>query len=158
MPSTKLFFVGLALLVAAVTARDLLDEPERRGKANDRIELYQTVNIRGSEDGKGALRFAVIGDYGRKSGLQPTYLTSQIADNGQQGLDASGYCTTKFNDQRPIYSPFGKGDKDQITVAESLEKACARKGCQFVVNVGDNFYECVSTSHSPWQSLAAYFS
>lgn len=61
MPSTKLFFVGLALLVAAVTARDLLDEPERRGKANDRIELYQTVNIRGSEDGKGALRFAVIG-------------------------------------------------------------------------------------------------
>lgn len=59
MPSTKLVLVGLALLIAAVTAKDLTEDPARRGKAVD--DRYQTVDIRGSEDGNGSQKFAVIG-------------------------------------------------------------------------------------------------
>eukprot|EP00877_Chromochloris_zofingiensis_P006543 jgi/Chrzof1/2141/Cz11g03310.t1 len=89
MPSTKLVLVGLALLIAAVTAKDLTEDPARRGKAVD--DRYQTVDIRGSEDGNGSQKFAVIGDWGRKSGLLSTYLINETF-NGQQGFDARGYC------------------------------------------------------------------
>lgn len=38
------------------------------------------------------------------------------------------------------------GAGGQRATARALEEACSAVGCSFIVNTGDNFYECVSAA------------
>ncbi|KAL6762215.1 Metallo-dependent phosphatase-like protein [Haematococcus lacustris] len=81
----------------------------------------------------GNLNFAVIGDWGRMGGVKSVTLASQ------GGFDITGYCNQYFGMDLEDSVP---GAIAQQSTALVMERAIRNNNAKFVVNTGDNFYEC----------------
>ncbi|GAX75598.1 hypothetical protein CEUSTIGMA_g3042.t1 [Chlamydomonas eustigma] len=94
---------------------------------------------------KGVISFAVIGDWGRVGANLSTYSAAQ------GGYDTQGRCSN------PAYG-FADDDYDggilQSYAGIAMDAACEKHpyGCEFVISVGDNFYECGLDNPIRWKT------
>ncbi|MEW5300795.1 MAG: hypothetical protein WDW36_003700 [Sanguina aurantia] len=86
----------------------------------------------------------MVNDIGRVGGV----LSTTSPANG--GYDVSGWCG---NPAHGFATPVdGPGGADQIMGGVAMDRMCAKEGCQFIVNTGDNFYECGLDNPVRWQT------